>query len=283
MTTSFLTARKLALVVIAAIVAALLPFAQHPLPVNQAFLPMILGIALMANAITALMLFRSYRHGGPARTLGFAIAYCFAAFIVVAYGLAFPGIVTAQGLTAGNASTASWLWRSWHLGYPLILAITYAAESLYEERLSRFSDRRFHGVWATAGVAAFVTALAGSLYAFADRLPVAIFGNHFAAITDTGVLVVLLTNLIAIVVVAKRCSRASAIERVALVSAVAFTADTLLGAFAGGRYTVGWYTSRLFTVVAAVAVLIIVVTELSRVYRRSEVNVGFSKTQRWLL
>src|SRR5215217_5948304 len=126
------------------------------LGVIHSFVAVYTTAMFVTDSITAILLYAQFSIVRSRAILVIASGYLFSAFLIVPYVLAFPGVLSPNGLVGGLQTTAQ-LYLLWHCGFPLFV-IGYAL-SKDEDPSKRLSQRDvgsaiFRSVAFTAGVAA---------------------------------------------------------------------------------------------------------------------------------
>jgi hypothetical protein len=93
------------------------PFAATQLPRVDAFIPLLQGIFLVNDLITAVLLFSQFSIRRSYALLILASGYLFAALIVVPWALTFPEVFSPTGLLGAGQQTTGWLYNFWHNGF----------------------------------------------------------------------------------------------------------------------------------------------------------------------
>ncbi len=269
--------RRLALGVVLISLAGFLataPFAKLALPPVPAFLPIYQSSLVLCDLITAVLLFGQFRVLRARALLVLVAAYLFSAFMAIAHALSFPGLFAPAGLIGGPQTTA-WLYFLWHGGFPL-LVIAYALlmnESPRARDETRGKDETPGSarlaLAATVG-AAVLAVCAITLFTTAghDFLPVIMQGNRDASakvLVATGSWVLCLVALLAL----WRRRPHSLLDVWLMVVICAWLFDIALAAVLnGGRFDVGWYAGRVYGLLSASFVLVVLLSENAMLYRR---------------
>ncbi|HWT91731.1 MAG TPA: sensor domain-containing diguanylate cyclase [Solirubrobacteraceae bacterium] len=260
------------LAAIAAVLAAVLPVAGTALGPHASFLPAFLTAAAGADALTAYLLAQQWRAGASARILALGAAYAFSSFTIVVHALVFPTVVSPTGLLGAYNDTSTWLWTTWHGGFSLFLA---AALGPWPERFRAPVRRLTTGNRTAASALAFTapalltTALTAVFIGLHDHLPQIISANDYSKLTRTIGPFVIGANVIALaaVIAGTRRGDRPQLERWVVVVTAASFADVVLTLLADGRFTLGWYAARVLSLAAASIVLVVLLTEIRRMYR----------------
>ena len=94
-------------VVVAAASASVAPFVLVALPRIDGFIPAVQSVIALTDFVTAALMFGQFAVTRSRALLVLACGYLFAALIVIAQTLTFPGAFAPTGLLGANAQTAS--------------------------------------------------------------------------------------------------------------------------------------------------------------------------------
>jgi signal transduction histidine kinase/CheY-like chemotaxis protein/HPt (histidine-containing phosphotransfer) domain-containing protein len=254
------------MVVSAAIFAALVPFAKVPLQPVAAFIPAYQSALVVNDLITAVLLFGQYRNLRSPAFLALATGYLFTAFMAAAHTLSFPGLFAPSGLLGSGPQTTAWLYMFWHGGFPC-LVIIYALRKRQAGRGSGLASG-----WAMAGAfaAALVMAIGFTALATAghEALP-AIMRDQRYTPAMIGVVASVWTLSLAALLTIWRQRPHSVLDLWLMVVMCAWVFDIGLAAvFNAGRFDVGFYAGRVYGLLAATFVLIVLLVEIGRIYTR---------------
>jgi len=255
---------------LAAAVAA--PFASVAFHRTPAFLPAQLAAVFVEALLTALLLFQRFDMRGGLRLAGLGSAYLLHAMFSVAYGLAFGPSVSNLVLPGGIDSTPVWVWLVWHTVFPLaVVAALWPRRRDPSPRAATAPPSRASTVVVGAAAVGVVTAVAvaATVVFTVDRhLPVLVHGERYtttAHLIEGGVLAV---NLVAAGLALAWSRHVGTVERWAALAVTASVFDVLFAVLSDQRYSLGWYLSRTGDVVVASVVLVALVHEVGRLYRR---------------
>jgi signal transduction histidine kinase len=275
--------RKVALCFSAGIVCAFVAIASIgliQLPRSDGFVPAVQAIIAVTELITALLLFAQYTIERSRALWVLASGYLFTAFIVVAHTLTFPGAFTPTGLFGADAQTAAWLYVVWHGALPAA-ALGY---TLLKDRPR--APARIHttsGIVIGRTVVAFMAAAAvitWALIAAGDALPTLVVGERrFAGAATVVTMFPMVLSALSLALLWGR--RTSVLDEWLLVALVASLAETALVIYIGpSRYTFPFYATRPLSVLAASAVLVALLSEMTRLYVRLSTAVGALQRER---
>jgi diguanylate cyclase (GGDEF)-like protein len=257
-------ARRLACAIIVASTVAFLgvaPFAKVSLGPALPFIPIYQSALLINDFITAAFLLGQSRIScsGDLRLL--AGGYLFCSLMASMHMLSFPGLFTPSGLLGAGPQTAAWLWMMWHGGFP-IFVIAYASYGRERDTV--------HGTASVLVTAASVFAVVGGLTLLATvgqrLLPPILQDNRNTSALFIVVSVVWLLNLSALSLLSRR-KPYSVLDLWLIVAMCAWLFDVALSSMLnGGRYDLGFYAGRIYGLLAASFVLVVLLHESGKLY-----------------
>jgi signal transduction histidine kinase len=245
--------------------AALVPFADTPLPEFDVFIPVSVAVMLVSDLITSVLL---YAHCSIAPSRAFLVlagGYLFTALVVIPHALAYPGAFTATGLVGGS-QTSPWLFFSAHFVFAVVL-VGYARLKDVDRAnaLRPFSPRSAIQVSVAAAV---VSACAITLLGTAGNryLPTIVTDRmHRIAIH----LVTINASIIAITAIAfveLWIRRRSVLDYWLMLICVALIQEQAFFALSRDRWTLGYYAGRIFWLITSLVVLILLLQEITKLY-----------------
>lgn len=247
--------------------AALVMFADQRLARVDVFIPITQTAILLNDLITAVLLYSQFAIVGRSALLILASGYLFSALLVIPYMATFPGLFTATGLLGAGVQSTPWIFFLSHAGLP-VAVILYALRKDLNEGVSRESYppavaiRWSIGIVVTAAVGLTLLCTAGE-----DLLPKVMHDPvriNLAISTWYGA-ALLSTSVAAMVILFWK--RRSVLDSWLLVMCYAWVLEILLATtFISARFSVGWYGSRIFALAAAISVLVILLSETTRLY-----------------
>jgi signal transduction histidine kinase len=251
-----------ALVSIAVFLAAA-PLARTRLVEVWAFIPSYQSALLIIDLITAILLFAQFLILRSPALLVIAAGYLFSALIAIPHALSFPRLFAPEGLIGAGPQTTAWLYMIWHVGFPLTV-IGYAL--LHGARPVRQPGRAAAAagviVLAIAGGAALLTTSGHAL------LPVIMRGDGYTPLLPVVIGVVWSISLAALLVLWKRRPH-SVLDVWLMVVMCAWLLDIALSAiFNAGRFDLGFYAGRVYGLLAASIVLLVLLIETGAAYAR---------------
>ena len=250
------------LLVSVAFFLAAAPFAKTPLPAVPAFLPIYQSALVINDSITAALLFGQFAILRSRALLLLASAYLFSATMAVSHALSFPGLFAPAGLFGAGTQTTAWLYFLWHGGFPL-LVLAYA---FLKDRppAGGAAPKRGPGAAILTSIAA-VLAATGALTLLTtaghDALPAIMQGDRDAS---TKVIVATACWMLSLAVLPVLWLRRphSLLDLWLMVTVCAWIFGIALASVLnGGRYDLGWYAGRIYGLLAASFVLIVLLLE----------------------
>jgi diguanylate cyclase (GGDEF)-like protein len=243
-----------------------MPFAKVPLTPLLGFIPIYQSALVICDLITAVLLLGQFSILRTRALLLLAGAYLFTACMATAHTLTFPGLFSQAGLFGAGPQTTAWLYMFWHGGFPL-LVIAYAYMKAHQRcpDASNISDR----IIVLMVIAAVLAATCGlTLLATVgqDALPVIMHGHQYTSTMFVVVASVWGLSILALAVVWQSRSR-TVLDLWLMVVLCAWSLDIALSAvFNGGRFDLGFYGGRIYGLLAASFVLIMMLLENNRLY-----------------
>jgi signal transduction histidine kinase len=241
------------------------PFAATKLPEVEAFVPTLAAALFVSDCVTAALLFAQFSILRHWALLVIASGYVFSGLIVVAHALAFPGALTpTRGLGSGLQS-AVWLYWFWHAGLPLAIigyALLKDTSRLADARVARLAISL-----SVAGVLALVVGLFWFVTQHEDLLPITFVDVRPPSLFRRiiGGLVVLALGAIALWLLWTR--KHSLLDEWLVVALCALLLEVLLASvLSAGRYNLAWYAGRVYQLVTATVVMVVLLAEMTRLY-----------------
>jgi signal transduction histidine kinase len=265
--------RRLALafvLVSVAIFLAAVPFATMQLALVPAFIPILETALVIIDLITAVLLYGQFNILRLRGLLVLASGFMFTAFLTVAHMLTFPGVFSPTGLLGAGPQSAAWLYVFWHGGFPL-LVIAYAL--LKDERLepvvSNGLPRSHASVAIFFSVAAVLVVVCGfTFFATAGQgaLPAILEGSRFV---PTGKIILSSGCILSALTLGVLWWRRphTVLDLWLMVVMCVWILDTVLTVvLTDGRFDLGWYAGRIYGLLAASLVLIVLLIEKDKLY-----------------
>lgn len=265
---------RLALVVVLLSIAAFVlaaPFATEPLARVDAFIPIYQSALTICDLITAVLLFGQYSILRRRALLLLASGYLFTAAMVVVHTLSFPGLFAPSGLLGAGPQSTAWIYMFWHAGFPLAVigyALTMPREGEVDYASGGSVASRGDIATAVAGVFVVVCVLSSVVTAGHTQLPPIMHGNNYTPIFIGVVTAVWLFSLAALFVLWRRRPH-SVLDVWLMVTMCAWMFDIGLSAVLNaGRFDLGFYAGRIYGLLAASFVLMVLLLETRALYAK---------------
>jgi signal transduction histidine kinase len=244
------------------------PFAQVKLPPVMAFVPSYESALAINDLITAILLFGQFRILRWRAILLLASGYLFTALIAIPHALSFPGLISPTGLLGGGGQATAWLYMLWHGGFPLAV-IGYALLTPRDRNRQVPARPALAAILASATAVFVMVGLLTLLAANADSvLPAIMNGNSYTPTMIGVVSTVWALSLLALVVLWFRRPH-SVLDLWLMVVMCAWLFDVALSAVLnGGRFDLGFYAGRIYGLMAASFVLLVLLLETGALYAR---------------
>jgi signal transduction histidine kinase len=264
---------RLALGIIVALIVTffvMAPFGKIKLPQLGAFYPVLLTVEITNDIITSALLFSQFFVVGRTALFVLAMTYLFTGFMMIPFMLTFPGAFSPTGLLGAQVQSAAYIAFLYRAGASLGV-IAYALLKDVGSPTDIISRRSPSVViiWSIAVVIAIVCGLTWFIIAEDTLLPAMLIDNvrvNPVVLAGSGVILVSL-NVIAIALLWRRGR--SVLDLWILVMCCAWLlTPAMSGWFAGGRYSLGWYGARCYEAIAAVVVLLALLSETTALYAK---------------
>jgi signal transduction histidine kinase len=260
--------RRLALAVIflsAIVFIAAAPLAKRPLAPYPAFIPVYQTALIVNDLLTALLLFGQFKFLRLRSVLFLACGYLFTAAMASVHLLSFPGLFAPGGLLGAGPQTTAWLYMFWHAGFPACVVVY--AWLKRDERAA--SSAQSAGAVGVLTIVVMVTGLSALATAGQALLPPIMQGNSYTPAMIFVVSSVWALSLVALAVLWRRKPH-SVLDVWLMVVMCAWLFDIALAAVLNaGRFDLGFYAGRLYGLLAATFVLVVLLAENSRLYARA--------------
>ena len=252
----------IAAIISLAIFSALAPFAKVQLPAAPVFIAIYQTAFVLNDVITAFLLFGQYRILQTRALCALGCGYLFTALIAAIHALSFPGLLAPNGLFGAGPQTTAWLYMFWHGGFPLFV-IAYACLKDNQD------EPRSTMLTIAAGIAGTVILTAVVILVATvgqPALPAIMQGNRYTPLMLGVVTSVWLLSAAALYALWRREQR-SVLDLWLMVAMCAWMIDIALSAVLnGGRFDLGFYSGRLYGLLAASFLLLLLLHEHGALY-----------------
>ncbi|HYA29159.1 MAG TPA: MASE4 domain-containing protein [Acidobacteriota bacterium] len=272
LTTALATRRQqqvaLAIATVAAVgFLAAIPFARVPLAKFPAFIPSYEAALFFIDLITAVLLLEQFVRLRSIPILVLASGYLFDALLIVPHALTFPGAFAPTGLLGAKEQTTAWLYVFWHGGFPLFV-VAYALLRRKKRNVPEsLTSNPYKAILvAIVAVAMLAICLSALTTVGHDLLPIVMRGSDYSLLVKKGVSpAVWALTLVAMVLLWQRPQRV--IDLWLMLVMWIWLFDIALAAVIGSsRFDLGFYVGRIFGLVAASFLLIMLLGEMARLY-----------------
>jgi signal transduction histidine kinase len=248
-----------------AIFCITVPYADLPLQPVPAFIPVYATAMAIIDLITATLIFAQFWVARWTWLLVLASGFFFTAVIAIPFALTFPGAFAPSGLLGAGTQTAAWLSACWHLGSPAFLIVAILVRG---SRETASTWQRSPGLAIALGVAlvaAIVCGLTWAILAYGEILPW-IYVYRIPGHNNVDLLMPMIVLSVIAFVLLWMWGR-SVLDLWLMVMCSSWVFElSLSGIISGSRYTLGWYSGRLFELPAAIIVLLLFLSEMTALY-----------------
>jgi signal transduction histidine kinase/ActR/RegA family two-component response regulator len=250
----------------AAVFLSAVPFAKVSIGPVSAFIPIYQSALVINDVVTAVLLFGQYASLRSRGVLVLAMGYLFTALMAVSHMLTFPGVFAPTGLLGAGPQSTAWMFMFWHGGFPLCV-IAYSLLKRAGREPSEASGRADFRIFASAG--ASVVAVCGfTILATSGQnlLPAIMRGDHFTSTQVVAIWTVWSLSLLALICLWWRRPH-SVLDLWLMVVMCAWLFDiALAGMLNAARFDLGFYAGRIYGLLAATFVLVVLLVENSKLY-----------------
>jgi PAS domain S-box-containing protein len=249
-----------------AALALLAPFAKTQLAQINAFIPAFEGVIFVTDLVTSVLLFSQFAIYRLRALLVLACGYLFSALMVIPHALTFPGAFSPTGLLGAGLQTTAWLYWFWHLLFPLALL----GYGLMRDEKSEPGPAPASSLAVIVRSVALVLALVCGLTLLAtagnDYLPV-LFADRVGITSATHVVGAITTLVCVSALAVLWLRRRSLLDQWLMIVALAAILEMGLAViFVSGRFSLGFYAGRLFSLLTSTIVLVVLLEETTRLY-----------------
>jgi signal transduction histidine kinase len=274
---------RLAVCVLVALVLALIvtvPFARVPLNDTQILLPAYATAVLMAELITSALLFVLVAIQRSRAMLVLAAGYLSTALLIIPWVLTFPGVFGPSGLLDAGIQGTALIAAVRRIGLPLfVLAYVLLKDSSPAEGdLSGPVNRIVPG-----SIAAVAAAICGLTWiSVSDDALLPRLMTDTSRVSAIWSYVPATASVLCLAALALLWSRRrSVLDLWLMVVLCVWLIETfLLGYISAGRFSVGWWAGRLYGLMSASLVLLVLLSETTTLYARLARSVSAERRTR---
>ncbi len=265
--------KRFALAVVLGLLIVVVFIAAGPLRGVQpgridAFVPIYATGMIVNDSITAILLYAQYSILRSRAILVIASGYLFTALIVIPWILVFPGVFAPGGGLIGGMQTTSWLYFIQHAGFPLfVIGYALSKDGQPNKRFWQGTLRAEIALSVALTVAAVFVAAFLCIAGEALLPSVVLDSRRLSSLWPYVGAPVALLSICAIVVLWIR--RRSVLDLWLMVVMCIFSVEIPLSYYPDpARFSVGWYTVRVFGLLSSGIVLIVLLHEITTLYSR---------------
>ncbi|TPM94839.1 ATP-binding protein [Mesorhizobium sp. B2-1-3A] len=254
-----------------------LPLRNLQLSRLDLFVPILDTILFIIDLITAALLYAHVSVLGSRSLLALASGYLFTALVIVVHALTFPGAFSPTGLLGAGIQTSNYLQIFWRAGLPCA-AVAYALLKEGEPRSHLAGNST--GILILASVAIVFVAVCGLtlLVTVGGALLPDIMVNGERRIWAVDAPFIIPLEIAAIVLVWRR--RRSVLDLWLLVVLSAWLIASLLVSTTAYRFSLVWYESRFYGLLASSFVLLGLLTQTTTLYARLAISTIMQRSER---
>lgn len=244
------------------------PWARHQLPVFPAFVLVYNTAVIVLDLLTAVLLLAHLRKLKEPAFLALVCGYIFAPVLAVAHALSFPDAF-GKGTLIGGDQTTAWLFMAWHSLFPVFF-IVYAVLRKREAATAAAKRPVSRKTVVLAITATLVLALAVVLLTAlgGHLLPPLMAGSRYDSMLTPLILSIgWLIYFLALVLLASFTGCRRVIDAwLAVVLIASLISMALSGLLIDARYELGFYLGRIYGLLAASFVIVVLLREAITLY-----------------
>jgi signal transduction histidine kinase len=251
-------------IVVALVVAfgATAPFASTQLPRVDGFIPALETAIVFADLTTSALLFAQFSIVRRSALLVLASGYLFTGLIVIPHALTFPGAFAPTGLLGGGVQSTAWLYHLWKVSLPVAVIVYVLLKDA--DRGTSTPQRSPVAVigWTVAAViviACGVTWVATAREWLLPSIRGATVTRHLVGGLDI--------SLIAVALALLWLRRRSVLDLWLMVMCCTLLLEISTAIMlVDTRYSLGFYGSRFYSLIATMLVLLVLLSETTILY-----------------
>ena len=261
--------RRLALGIVVALLVAFVttaPFTTIQLPRIEAFIPAVATAVFINGFVTSALLFSQFSIVPRRALLVLASGYLFTALIVIPYSLTFPGLFASAGLLGAGLQSTVWLYIFWHMALPLsmiIYALLEGADGGTSPSQSSVRADIGLSVAIVIAVVCVATWIATAQHAILPEL--FLDSTRLSPLAPFVAALMLLLGILALAALWIR--RSSVLGLWLMVVSFAWLLEITVSALlTTTRFGLGWYMGRVYSLITASIVLIVLLSDTTTLY-----------------
>jgi PAS domain S-box-containing protein len=250
------------------VLAVTVPFAKIPLAHVWPFIPTYQTALTITDLMTAGILLAQFRSSGARSLLVLGCGYLFTGGMVIAHTLSFPGLFAEFGLLpASGPKTTAWLYMLWHGGFPFaVMAYAWLKDDAAKPG-SYPKETSWNAI--LGGIAVAVTMVVGlvTLATYGAHLLPPLIENNAYTVEMIYVSAATWALCPAALVVLWLRRPHSVLDVWLMVVLFAWLCDVALSTvFNAGRFDLGFYAGRVYGLISATFVLLMMQLETAKLY-----------------
>jgi signal transduction histidine kinase len=243
-----------------------LPFGSRSLPKIPSFIPVVDTALLLGDVLTATLLFGQAAVLRSRALLTLATGYLFTGLIIIPHALTFPGAFSPTGLLGAGVSSTIWIYFVWHSGLPVAVIVYAVMKRCGDSTPIPPAAVRPLILACVAGAAVVVALFALLATAREAFLPVLMTDTVTWLSGPVFYVAVFVLALLVIAMATVARKPVSLLDVWLLLALWAWLLELLLVLNTSTRFSAGWYTGRIAGLLSGVFVLMMLLSETSRMY-----------------
>ncbi len=251
---------------VGALSLGVIPVVSRPLGVSYPVVAIVVAVSIVTIILSSVLLWAQARVSGSVPLLVLAGAYGATASLMTPYLLLYRGLwpQIARWVSA-DPQTSAWLWFEWHLLFALT-PIAYLTARRFLSRRERAGFERIERFVAIAMVALFAVLVPPAIWV--DGLPPFLEHGYWTALAWTLSMVLVALAIASIGLLYARSRFRSALDVWLSVASLCMIADVVLSVTGAAPFSLGWYLSRAYVLVASGTVLTALILQTANVYEQ---------------
>jgi diguanylate cyclase (GGDEF)-like protein len=243
---------------------ATIPFAGLPLGTSYPVLSIVVGVSIVLVGLAGVLLWAQAHVTASIPLLVLAAFYGATAVLMTPYLLLYHGLWPnlAAAISAGPQASA-WLWFAWHLVFVSSPIAYLVARRFFgsggHTGFARLSRR------ALAALIVLPAACAAPAIWIANLPPVSLHGARTVFAWETGATVVAV-SLVAIAMLFQHNRFRSVLDVCLAITGLCMILDVTLTVMGAAPFSLGWYVSRIYIVIASSTLLVALLLQTATLY-----------------
>jgi diguanylate cyclase (GGDEF)-like protein len=243
-------------------------FGRTPGPTTPAVLPLLMGSVIITELLSAGILLSQFMELRQ-RALAFVgAAFLISALLTIPYLITFPNVFSPTGLLGANEQTALLLWGTWHLSFPALVVVAVLIYQRFgRQEISVRKSRLILAGVITGCLSLAATALYLTTHSSND-LPTFVIAGRFTALTQLGLLpIICLFDVVALSMLVGTLRGTTVTSLWLSLAVLASLFDSVMGVV-GQRFSLVWYSGKLFAVASSSFILAAFIYEFIKLSRK---------------